>query len=77
VLSSSSINCIVRCFGAPVIEPQGNSARNMPANDVPGRNVASTVEVICQTDAYGSTENSAGTLTEPVCATRDRSLRNR
>ena len=51
VLSSVSINCIVRCFGAPVIDPHGNSARSTSANDVRARNRASTVDVICQTDA--------------------------
>ncbi len=38
---------------------------------------ASTVDVICHTDAYGSTENNAGTVTDPVRAMRARSLRSR
>ena len=36
VLSISSINCIVLYFGAPVIEPHGNSARRISANDDAG-----------------------------------------
>ena len=60
-----------------MIDPHGNSARSICAKVVPSRQPASTVDVICHTDAYGSTENSAGTLTVPMRAIRDTSLLSR
>ena len=49
VLSSRSIHCIVRRLGAPVIEPQGNTARSSSAKPISGRSRACTVEVIWNT----------------------------
>ena len=40
---------IVWRLGAPVIEPQGNSARSTAGNSVAGGRSASTVEVIWNT----------------------------
>ena len=42
---------IVETLGAPVTEPQGNSARKTSVIDVSGRRLASTVEVSCHTVA--------------------------
>ncbi len=64
-------------FGAPVTEPDGNSAANTSTSDVPGRGAAVTSEVSCHSVGYGSARSSRGTRTEPTCATRDRSLRSR
>ena len=49
--SSAAIHSIVRCFGAPVIEPQGNSARSRPARSTSSRRRDSMVEVIWNTVA--------------------------
>ena len=40
---------IVELRGAPVIDAPGNSAPNTSVRVVPGRVVATTVEVSCQT----------------------------
>ncbi|EWS52474.1 hypothetical protein X551_04742 [Methylibium sp. T29] len=77
VLSSPAISSIVWCLGAPVIEPQGNTARSTVGRSVPGASSALTVEVIWNTVACDSTSNSSGTFTEPVRAMRPRSLRSR
>ena len=47
--SSSRMSSMVRCFGAPVTEPDGNSARNTSTSPVPGRGRAVTSEVSCHT----------------------------
>src|SRR3954468_10462429 len=52
--SSSEMISIVRTFGAPVIEPDGKIARITSTNVVAGSSEALTVDVICQTDSYGS-----------------------
>mmetsp|Transcript_5216 Transcript_5216/g.19489 ORF Transcript_5216/g.19489 Transcript_5216/m.19489 type:complete len:274 (+) Transcript_5216:349-1170(+) len=75
--SSSRMTCIARTLGAPVTEPQGNSAANASASVSPGRLTAVTVDVICQTVGSASSSNSRGTRTVPSCATRLRSLRSR
>jgi hypothetical protein len=46
--SSSAMSCMARTLGAPVTDPQGNSARKMSWKPTSGRNSALTVEVICQ-----------------------------
>ena len=66
MFSKSAIHCIVRCLGAPVIEPQGNVARSTSASAISGRRRACTVEVIWNTVLYGSMANSSGTLTESI-----------
>jgi hypothetical protein len=47
--SSSRMSSIERCFGAPVTEPDGNSARKTSTSPVPGLGRAVTSEVSCQT----------------------------
>ena len=49
VLSRPAISSIVWCLGAPVIEPQGNTARSRSAKPISGRSCACTVEVIWNT----------------------------
>ena len=46
--SSSPMICIARIFGAPVIEPQGNSAANTSPKVRPAA-LAEISETICQT----------------------------
>ena len=75
--SSSSMTSIARFLGAPVIEPQGNSAVITSSSARPARVTALIVEVICQTVGSACSSNSRGTRTEPGTATRDRSLRSR
>ena len=36
--------CIVRIFGAPVIDPPGNVARTQPTAETSGRSVPRTVD---------------------------------
>ena len=52
---------MARTLGAPVIEPQGNSAPNTSASVVPARVRARTSEVICHTLGSASVWNKAGT----------------
>ena len=40
---------IVRTLGAPVTDPQGNTARSRSHSDVAGRSVASIRDVSCHT----------------------------
>ena len=44
VASTSSMTCIVRSFGAPVIEPAGKSARSAPTRLTSSRSRPRTVE---------------------------------
>ena len=64
-------------LGAPVTEPQGNSAPNNSGKPTSSRACAEIVEVICHTDGQASTSNRDSTCTLPVSATRARSLRSR
>ncbi len=75
--SSSAMSCIVRTLGAPVTDPQGNSARNTSTSDVAVSSSADTVEVSCHTVSYRSRSNTSLQVTEPVRATRPMSLRSR
>ena len=75
--SVSSMIAIAAIFGAPVTEPQGNSAPKTSSSPVDGGTCACTVDVSCQTVSYRSRLNSSGTETEPVVAIRPRSLRSR
>ena len=68
---------MARRLGAPVMEPQGNSAANTSDSGRSERVRASMVEVICQTVGRACKSNKLGTWTEPTCAMRDRSLRSR
>jgi hypothetical protein len=68
---------IAAALGAPVTEPDGNSAAKTSTAVVAAAGVAVTSEVSCQTVSYASARSSAGTRTVPVAATRDRSLRSR
>jgi hypothetical protein len=47
--SSSRMRRIVRCFGAPVTDPHGNSARNTSVSPTSSRARAVISEVSCQT----------------------------
>ena len=49
--STSSITCIVRSFGAPVIEPAGKSARSAPTVETSSRRRPRTVETSWWTDS--------------------------
>ena len=49
--SRRAIQSIVLCLGAPVIEPQGNSARSSAARSMSSRRRASMAEVIWKTVA--------------------------
>jgi hypothetical protein len=69
--------CIVRIFGAPVIDPQGNSARIKSTRLVPSHSTDSTVDVICQTVSKRSRSNNDDTRTLPGTETLPRSLRSR
>ncbi|VTU21677.1 hypothetical protein E5CHR_01235 [Variovorax sp. PBL-E5] len=64
-------------LGAPVTEPQGNSAANTSASVQPARVRASTSEVICHTLGSASVWNRRGTRTEKGSAMRDMSLRSK
>ena len=64
-------------LGAPVTEPQGNSAANTSHSRVPARVRARTSEVICQTAGRASVWNRRGTCTLCGSAMRERSLRSR
>ena len=68
---------VAAILGAPVMDPQGKSAAIRPAVLVPGRSVASIVDVSCQTEGYRSSSYSRGTRTVPGIASRPRSLRSR
>ncbi len=71
------MSCMVWCFGAPVIEPQGKRARNTAGTSMPGKGSASTVEVICHKAPWACTWKSCGTRTLPTRAKRPRSLRSK
>ena len=75
--SSWWIICMARTLGAPVTEPQGNSAANRSARLLPERLRATTSDVICHTLGNASVWNRRGTCTLKGSATRDRSLRSR
>ena len=64
---------MLEAFGAPVTDAQGNSAAKTSGSEA--RVVAVTVEVICQTVGYFSSEKRGPARTEPACATRPMSLR--
>src|ERR1041384_5027226 len=68
---------ILRIFGAPVIEPQGNNAVIKSARLVLGRKVDWTVDIICQTVGNRSSSNNDDTHTLPGIETFPRSLRSR
>ena len=51
VASTSSITCMVRSFGAPVIEPAGKSARSAPIVVTSSRSRPRTVETSWCTDS--------------------------
>ena len=68
---------MARTLGAPVTEPQGNSAANTSVSVVPGRVRAVTSDVICHTVGKACVANSAGTCTLCGSAMRDMSLRSR
>ncbi len=75
--SSSAMRRMAWRLGAPVTEPQGNKAERMSLMVAPSRLEAVMVEVICHTVGKACTSNSDGTVTVPVRATRDRSLRSK
>jgi hypothetical protein len=75
--SSARIICMARTLGAPVTEPQGNSAANTSESRMPARVRACTSDVICHTVGRPSVWNSAGTRTLCGWAMRERSLRSR
>ena len=75
--SSSAIISIARIFGAPVIEPPGNAARNRSNPSAPSRNTPVTVETRWCTVGCDSSANNVGTSTDPVRQTLPRSLRSR
>src|ERR1019366_5672579 len=76
-ISSSLIAAIAAALGAPVTDPQGNSALKTSNNPISGFVRQVIVEVICQTLGHASTENSRGTLTVSGRATLDKSLRSK
>src|SRR6266511_3707777 len=75
--SSAAIWSSAASFGAPVTEPPGRTARSNSTSPVPGRSRADTTDSACHSPHHSRTANSSGTETEPVTATRDRSLRSR
>ena len=75
--SSVRTICMARTLGAPVTEPQGNSAANTSARQIPGRVRARTSDVICHTVGSGVVSNNRGTCTLCGRAMRERSLRSR
>ena len=64
-------------LGAPVTDPQGNSARNTSTSPTSGRVRAVISDVSCHTVGYRSSTKRPGTSTLPTRATRERSLRSR
>ena len=68
---------IVETFGAPVTEPQGNSARKTSTSEASERRSPATPEVSCQTVSKRSGAKTSPQVTVPSCATRPRSLRSR
>src|SRR3546814_4453611 len=67
---------IARTLGAPVIDPHGKAARSTSTAPAPSGSRAATSETSWWIVGKLSTRNSAGTVTDPGAATRDRSLRS-
>ncbi len=64
-------------FGVPVTDAGGNVASSTAAIGSSAGTRADTVETRCHTPGAGRTASSSGTDTDPVRATRPRSLRTR
>ena len=61
----------------PVTDAGGNVAASRAAVDSSSDTVARTVDTRCHTPGAACTASSSGTVTEPVSATRPRSLRTK
>ena len=66
-----------RSFGAPVIDPPGSVARRICSSGSPSFVTARTVDTRWCTVGSVNMRAKPSTVTEPVAATRPRSLRNR
>ncbi len=68
---------VVRGLGAPVTDPEGNSATKISSSPTSSGTSAEMREVSCQTVSYRSSANSSSTSTVPKRAILPRSLRSR